>query len=280
MALESGKLNHLVKDVRQRGQGNQRGEDTQKVKIINMIGSRSSKEKKRKDREVTEVWMNTPITFPSISAKDVSDEPLIVKVEVEGFAREVTKPLGKIELEVCFGNKGLCRRTTMKFTIIKDPSPYNVILGRNGLKTRLEKKQVIEEDVSEEIRKEEASMEEVSMTEEVLVNLTFPDQLLVIGGGLSETCKSQLKLLLKGNMEVFALGPTNMTSVPRLIIEHTLNINPSVESVCQKRRVLALEKSNAVAKEVAEWVKVGIVRPVKCPSWISNPVLVKKCDGA
>nr|GEW34349.1 reverse transcriptase domain-containing protein [Tanacetum cinerariifolium] len=51
-----------------------------------------------------------------------------------GFAREVTNPLGKIELEVCFGNEGLCRRKTMKFTIIRAPSPYNVILGRKGLK--------------------------------------------------------------------------------------------------------------------------------------------------
>ncbi|GJY97710.1 reverse transcriptase domain-containing protein, partial [Tanacetum coccineum] len=78
----------------------------------------------------------------------------------------------------------------------------------------LEKKQVIKEYVSEEIRKEEASTEEVSMTEEVLVNPTFPFQLVVIGGGLSETCKSQLKLLLKGNIEVFALELTDMTGVP------------------------------------------------------------------
>ncbi|GKD66921.1 reverse transcriptase domain-containing protein [Tanacetum coccineum] len=31
--------------------------------------------------------------------------------------------------------------------------------------------------------------------------------------------------------------------------------------------------------EVAEWVKAGIVRPVKYPTYISNPVLVKKGDG-
>ncbi|GJR18282.1 hypothetical protein Tco_0966809 [Tanacetum coccineum] len=50
------------------------------------------------------------------------------------FAGEATKPLGKIELEVCFGNEGLCRRKTMKFTVIRAPSPYNVILGRTGLR--------------------------------------------------------------------------------------------------------------------------------------------------
>ncbi|GJW88661.1 hypothetical protein Tco_0164001 [Tanacetum coccineum] len=104
--------------------------------------------KKRKDREATEAWMNTPITFPGVISDDASDEPLIIEAEVEGylvrrvyvdegssvevmfehcfenlpakvraglretrtdlvgFAGEVAKPLGKIDLEVCFGNEG------------------------------------------------------------------------------------------------------------------------------------------------------------------------------
>ncbi|GJR53679.1 reverse transcriptase domain-containing protein [Tanacetum coccineum] len=45
-------------------------------------------------------------------------------------------------------------------------------------------------------------------------------------------------------------------------------------------RTFSPEKSKAVTKEVAEWVKAGIVRPVKYPTYISNPVLVKKCDGS
>ncbi|GKE20168.1 reverse transcriptase domain-containing protein, partial [Tanacetum coccineum] len=56
------------------------------------------------------------------------------RTDLVGFAGEVSKPLGKIDLEVCFGNEGLSRRTSMKFIIIRAPSPYNVILGRPGLK--------------------------------------------------------------------------------------------------------------------------------------------------
>ncbi|GKB82059.1 reverse transcriptase domain-containing protein [Tanacetum coccineum] len=175
--LESGKLNHLVRDVRQRGRGNQKGEGPQQAKIINMIRARSVKEKKRKARDMTEEWMNSPITFLPVSTEDVSDEPIIVEAEVEGylvrrvyvdegasveamfehcfknlssiiksrlretqtdlvgFAGEVTKPLGKIELEVCFGSEGLCRRTTITFTVIRVPSPYNIILGMTCLRT-------------------------------------------------------------------------------------------------------------------------------------------------
>ncbi|GJV72757.1 reverse transcriptase domain-containing protein [Tanacetum coccineum] len=247
-ALESGKLNHLIKDVRQRGRGNLGG----------MVPNR-----------------------PSLN-EDVLDESLIVEAEVEGylvrriyvdggasvkvmfehcfenlspaikarlketqtdlvgFAGEATKPLGKIELEVCFGSEGLCRRTTMKFTVIRVPSPYNVISGRTGLRAlraipstihsmikfptpkgtatlvirsviisecrRLEKKQVVEEE-----KKEEVETKTVNVTEEVLVNLTFPDQLVIIGGGLPETRKAQLKLLLKDNIDIFAWEPADMT---------------------------------------------------------------------
>ncbi|GJS24958.1 reverse transcriptase domain-containing protein [Tanacetum coccineum] len=262
MALESGKLNHLVKDVRQRGRGSHGRDDPQPAKIINVISVNSVKDKKRKVREATESWMNVPISFPAIPSDDISEEPLIVEAEVEGylvrrvyvdegssvevmfehcfknlnpkikarlretqtdlvgFAGEVSKPLGKIELEVCFGNGGLCRRTSMKFIVVRAPSPYNVILGRPGLKTlraipstihsmmkfptpkgvatlvtrtviiaecrRLERKQMIEE----ERPKGEG---EVAVTEEVLVNPSFQDQLVTIGGGLSDAARDQLK---------------------------------------------------------------------------------------
>ncbi|GJR63321.1 reverse transcriptase domain-containing protein [Tanacetum coccineum] len=104
--------------------------------------------------------------------------------------------------------------------------------------------------------------------------------MVTIGGRLSKGCKEQLKTLLKGNMEVFAWEPADMTGVPRKVIEHALNVNPSLDPVCQKRRTFSPEKGGAVTKEVAEWIKAGIVRPVKYPTYISNPVLVKKCDGS
>ncbi|GJU57913.1 reverse transcriptase domain-containing protein [Tanacetum coccineum] len=348
MALESGNLNHLVKDVRQRGRGSHGRDDPQPAKIINVISVNSVKDKKRKVREATESWMNIPISFPAILSEDISEEPLIIKAEVEGylvrrvhvdeglsvevmfehcfenlnphikaglrktqtdlvgFAGEVSKPLGKIELEVCFGSGGLRRRTSMKFIVVQAPSPYNIILGRPGLKTlraipstihsmmkfptpkevatlvtwmiiiaeyrRLEKKQMVEEENPKRKRK-------VAITEEVLVNPSFSDQQVTIGGGLSEAGKDQLKSLLRDNMGVFAWEPSDMTGVPRRIIEHTLNVNPSLDHVCQKRRIFSTEKSGVVTNEVAEWVKAGIVRPVKYPTYISNPVLVKKGDG-
>ncbi|GJS70354.1 reverse transcriptase domain-containing protein [Tanacetum coccineum] len=55
--------------------------------------------------------------------------------------------------------------------------------------------------------------------------------MVTIGGRLSKDCKEQLKMLLKGNMEVFAWEPADMTGVPRKVIEHALNVNPSLDPV-------------------------------------------------
>nr|GEW14748.1 reverse transcriptase domain-containing protein [Tanacetum cinerariifolium] len=206
------------------------------------------------------------------------------QTDLVGFIKEVSKPLGKIELEVCFGNKGPCRRTSMKFIMVRAPSPYNIILERPGLKTlqaipstiyammkfptpkgvatlvtrtliiaecrRLEKKQMVEEESHEE-------KGEVAVMEEVSVNPSFSDQLVTIGRWLSEAGKDQLKCLLKDNMEVFVWEPSDMTGVPRRIIKHALNVNPSLGPVCEKLRTFSMEKSKVVTNEVAEWVKAG-----------------------
>ncbi|GKC19485.1 reverse transcriptase domain-containing protein [Tanacetum coccineum] len=62
-------------------------------------------------------------------------------------------------------------------------------------------------------------------------------------------------------MYVFAWGLADMTGVPKRIIEHSLNVNPLIEPVAQKRRVLASDRTQVVIKEVEEWVNAGIVHP-------------------
>nr|GEZ18900.1 reverse transcriptase domain-containing protein [Tanacetum cinerariifolium] len=87
---------------------------------------------------------------------------------------------------------------------------------------------------------------EVVTMEEVLINQSFPDQLVTIGGGLIEAGKDQLKCLLKDNVGVFAWEPSDMTGVLWRIIEHALNVNPSLDPVCQKQRTFSMKKSKVV----------------------------------
>nr|GEV90981.1 reverse transcriptase domain-containing protein [Tanacetum cinerariifolium] len=118
-----------------------------------------------------------------------------------------------------------------------------------------------------------------AVMEGYLVRMVYMDQgesVEVIN--LSKQCKNQLKVLLKKSTDVFAWEPADITGIPRRIIEHTLNVNPSIEPVAQKRRVLASDRTQVISREVEEWVNAGIVRPVRYPTWISNSMLVKKSD--
>nr|GFA76605.1 reverse transcriptase domain-containing protein [Tanacetum cinerariifolium] len=53
--------------------------------------------------------------------------------------------------------------------------------------------------------------------------------------------------------------------------EQRVTIDTQTSPTCLKR-------SKEVTKEVEEWFRAGIVRPVRYSTWISNPMLVKKVD--
>ncbi|GJY20693.1 hypothetical protein Tco_0393259 [Tanacetum coccineum] len=80
--------------------------------------------------------------------------------------------------------------------------------------------------------------------EKIVANDNYPEQLVTIGG------------------------------------EHSLDTYPHIEPKAQKKRSLALDRRKVVADEVNEWLKAGIVRRVRYPTWVANPVLVKKVDGS
>nr|GEZ93680.1 reverse transcriptase domain-containing protein [Tanacetum cinerariifolium] len=275
-----GEYNHIVSQGR---------EAPQPAKVIDVISVNSMKDKKRKGREVTESWMNILISFPAISSEDVFEEPLIVKAEVEGYlVRRVYVDEGssvEVMFEHCFENLDSRIKAKLKETqtdlvgffwrnietirkdrtggmkawvknssshsfhhplMMKFPTPKAVAT----LVTRtiiIAESRRLEKMVKESFEGER----EVAATEEVLINPSFPDQKVTIGGGLSEACRDQLKHLLKDNIEVFSWESSNMTGVPHRIIEHTLNLNHSMDRVCQKRRTFSMEKIK-MAKEDEE----------------------------
>nr|GEW93237.1 hypothetical protein [Tanacetum cinerariifolium] len=162
-------------------------------------------------------WMNVPITFPPVLARDLSEEALVVEAEVEGYLHLRAIP-------------------STIHGMMKFPTPW-------GIATLVSQKPIISECRMEGKKQAVGPPEEIKPQEEV---------------GLTEQ---------------------DMTRVPKRIIKHSLNANPSVTPVSPKRRVFYFEKSQVITKEAVEWLKAGIVRPVKYPTWISNPVLVKKVDG-
>uniref|UniRef100_A0A2N9JBM8 Uncharacterized protein n=1 Tax=Fagus sylvatica TaxID=28930 RepID=A0A2N9JBM8_FAGSY len=60
---------------------------------------------------------------------------------------------------------------------------------------------------------------------------------------------------------------------------HSLNISVEAKPVSQKRRKLAPERAEIVAKEVERLLEANAIRSVQYPTWLSNTVVVKKKNG-
>ena len=56
---------------------------------------------------------------------------------------------------------------------------------------------------------------------------------------------------LQANQDIFAWQPSDMTGVPRELVEHSLNVNPNAKPVKQSFRRFGDEKRKAIAKELA-----------------------------
>nr|GFA41784.1 reverse transcriptase domain-containing protein [Tanacetum cinerariifolium] len=112
--------------------------------------------------------------------------------------------------------------------IVKFPTPWGIAMLVSQTPTIFEcrmegKKQAIGPP------EEEGTQDNISLTEHVLVNPAYLEQLVVIGKGLSPKGSTQLKNLLKKNTDIFAWEPSDMTGVPKRIIKHSINANPSVQ---------------------------------------------------
>nr|GEU37698.1 reverse transcriptase domain-containing protein [Tanacetum cinerariifolium] len=249
MALEPGKLNHLVKDVRQRGRGSHGRDAPQPAQVINLISVNSVKDKKPKVREMTETWMNILISFPTISSKDIFEEPLIVKAEVEGYlVRPVYVDKGssvEVMFEHCFENldsriKARLKetrtdlRTFMKFIVVRAPSPYNV--GRSGLKT---------------LRAIPSTIQSMMKFPTLKGVATLVTQTVII----IECRRLEKKQIIEEESSEWE---------KEVAITKEVLINPSFPDQ-RKRRTFSTEKSGVVTNEVAKWVKAGIVRLVRYP---------------
>ncbi|GJS89984.1 hypothetical protein Tco_0772620 [Tanacetum coccineum] len=203
-------------------------DDPQPAKIINVISVNSVKDKKRKVREATESWMNILISFPAISSKDVSEEPLIVEAEVEGYlVRRVYVDEGssvEVMFEHCFENLNPKIKAGLRETqtdLVGFAGEISKPLGRLGKKTN------------------ERGRKSASGKDRWQHNRRSVGQPMVPGPASDHRRRE----------------PSDMTGVPRRVIEHMLNVNPSLDPVCQKRRTFSIEKSGMVTNKVAEWVK-------------------------
>ena len=70
-----------------------------------------------------------------------------------------------------------------------------------------------------------------------------------------------------------------MPGIDPCVITHRLNVSPSCKPFCQKKRVFAPERDNAIKEEVHKLITVEFIHEVYYPNWLANVVMVKKVNG-
>nr|GEU38297.1 reverse transcriptase domain-containing protein [Tanacetum cinerariifolium] len=234
---------------------------------------------------------------------EIKSQMVPATTSLTGFSGETISPLGQLRLLVIIGDATHSTKSWMNFMIVKSLSPYNGIIGRPRLKaiqavpstvhgmlkflveggivticsTILIPTKCASVITSSVVPSEERTC---PANFKVALHPDFPDQEVAIGGTLSDKGCTELCSILKKNLDIFAWKPSNMTGVPRSVVEHRLNIREGYSPVRQKKMGKAPERAKAIQAEVQKLVEAGIMREVYYHDWLSNPVMVKKHDGS
>nr|GEV76480.1 hypothetical protein [Tanacetum cinerariifolium] len=292
-AVALGRLAHLVKDIKKGGQKS-KGSAKGKEKVINMVRSQGYR---KRPYERVEHWMDNAnaITVKRIHVDGGSSLKVMYehcfrnlsyqtrsrlresRIPLVRFSGEVSYPMGVIDLEVTIETTiSTTRETLRKCRQIKeaqdlsrharvtDPTPMQtssdvanprVLLASVEARSQRPGNEPMQLDDMEERRQLDKGrkLPKSGAEEKIVVNDNYPEQLVTIRGGLSAECMHALIHTLRNNVDIFTWTPTDMTGIPR-------------------RKV--------VTDEVKKWLKAGIVKRVRYPTWVANPVLVKKVDGS
>jgi hypothetical protein len=85
---------------------------------------------------------------------------------------------------------------------------------------------------------------------------------------------------LRANADIFAWSPSDMPGTPREVIEHSLDILPHSRVVQQRLRRFDEERCRAIKVELRKILEAGFIKEVFHPTWLANPILVKKRMGS
>jgi hypothetical protein len=77
---------------------------------------------------------------------------------------------------------------------------------------------------------------------------------------------------LRANADIFTWSPSNMPGIPREVADHS-------RAVQQRLRRFDEERRRAIGAELRKLLEAGFIKEVFHPTWLANPVLVKKKNG-
>jgi hypothetical protein len=84
---------------------------------------------------------------------------------------------------------------------------------------------------------------------------------------------------LRANAGIFAWSPSDMPGIPREGARHSLDILLHSRAVQQQLRRFDKEWRQAIGVELPKLLEARFIKEVFHPTWLANPVLVKKKNG-
>ncbi|GJW84784.1 reverse transcriptase domain-containing protein [Tanacetum coccineum] len=193
---------------------------------------------------------NPEIFFPPLG----EDEGTEATTPLVRFSGEIIWPIGQIQLLVKIGDEEHSVSAWINFMVVRSSSPYNGIIGRPGVKKlqavpstahgmlkilveggviTLKSSKLVPLKCAVVFGPEGAPSATKPIIEErikVVINQKYPKQTVMIGSTLTEEGRNKLYGLLQRNLDIFAWKPADMTSVPRHIAEHRLNVREGCSS--------------------------------------------------
>nr|GEX15848.1 reverse transcriptase domain-containing protein [Tanacetum cinerariifolium] len=279
--VRAEKLLHLIKEIKQGREqpktGRKEAATKDKPSTIYMVRSWQRTVKQKVTQSFEQV---KEIAFPPLTASNGTEGSLVIESQMvpattslTGFSGETIWSLGQLRLLVIIRDATHSTKAWMNFMVVKSLSPYNGIIGRPGLKAIQAVPYTVHGMLKFQaewgvvticstllIPAEHASISTSSVAprEErtrpanftVALHLNFPEQEVVVGGSLSDRGRTELCSILKKNLDIFAWQPSDMTGVPRSVVEHRLNIREGCLPVRQKKRGQAPERAKAIQAKV------------------------------
>ena len=111
---------------------------------------------------------------------------------------------------------------------------------------------------------------------DILMDDKEPSKVLKIGKNLPKEIRAAISEFLRKNLDIFAWAHSDMKGIDPSIISHHLNIYPSRKPVRQKRWAMDVGRHQALKEEVDKLLSCDFTKESHYPSWLANPVLVKK----
>jgi hypothetical protein len=105
------------------------------------------------------------------------------------------------------------------------------------------------------------------------------EQKVLLGSQLSDEQEKILLKFLFNNNDVFSWSTNDLYGVNRDVIEHSLNVDPTIRPRKQKLRKISDDKAEGARNEVKRLLSAEVIREVTYPEWLANTVMVKKANG-